>query len=124
MEHPLQDLAAQLAGEMVQQMGMAMRLTWNGKMDIQDTIALAKSYLVHPKDLNSFDSLAENWSDANKDKITRAAEEDWYHNHNVDPGHLHKERNQESKDKAKEALKEHIDAQKKLYQIFKDWFGS
>lgn len=124
MEHPLQDLAAQLAGEMVQQMGMAMRLTWNGKMDIQDTVALAKSYLVHPKDLNSFDSLAQNWSDANKDKIIRAIEDDWYHNHDVDPDHLHKKRNENSKTNAKDALNDHIDALKNLYQTFTDWLGS
>lgn len=72
-EHPLHQLAAQLAGEAVLHVGQAILGYWLGKEGAEHPAAVACRYFRHPMDCDWQDNAVYRWATENPGKVARAA---------------------------------------------------
>ncbi|MFJ3484780.1 HET-C-related protein [Pseudomonas sp. NPDC090202] len=70
-EHPLQDLAANLASSAVRQVAHALVDHWNGKPDA-DPLAVAKSFFCHPADSDWQRQQVQAWASEHPAEVARA----------------------------------------------------
>jgi outer membrane protein OmpA-like peptidoglycan-associated protein len=86
-DHPLHDLAAQMAIHSVGATFDAMIANWNGVAGAPDPGAVATSFLVHPFRLTSgtptgtLIDIASDWAKANSAKVKQAATPTWIEHH-------------------------------------------
>jgi type VI secretion system secreted protein VgrG len=73
-DHPLHALAAELAGLAVLDMGKAVADVWDRKLTIDQALARANQYFVHPANTSLFDKEIAEWAIRNPAKIRAASD--------------------------------------------------
>jgi hypothetical protein len=70
-EHPLHDLAAQLASEAVRQVAQAMLDYWEGKPEA-DPVSVASAFFCHPADTHWHSEQVSAWAASHAEEVQRA----------------------------------------------------
>ena len=83
-EHPLHDLAAELAQVAVLNVGIAIKNAWKGKSANADPVATAQSYIIHPMDTEWMSDIVNDWATRNPQKLSESYTATW-----VDGAHEH-----------------------------------